>query len=237
MGVIKTKGIILAQSNMGDNDKMVTLLTPDLGKIGCAAKGARRPKSTLMAGTQFLCFGEFLIYKGVSSYSINSCEPIEIFYNIRLDIDKLNVASEIARIVNDITDENQNTYRILQLTLNTIYMISESDKDLNLILSIFKLRLLSIIGYRPIIEKCTSCGEKENLNYFSLKDNGLKCRACAKIDKGAIELSDSTVKAIKYIIWADAKKIFSFDISEENKNELKLLTKMYLNKCLEKEYE
>ena len=235
MGVIKTKGIILAQNNMGDNDKMVTLLTPDLGKIGCAAKGARRPKSALMSGTQFLCFGDFLIYKSASSYKINSCEPIEIFYNIRLDIEKLKYASEIAKIVNDVTDENQNTYKILQLTLNTIYMISESDKDLSLILSIFKLRLLSIIGFRPIIEKCASCNEKEKLNYFSLRDNGLKCEQCAKPDKSTIKLSDTTVKAIKYIIWAEPKKIFSFDMSEENKLELKLLTKTYLNKCLEKE--
>ena len=53
MGLIKTKGLILAQNNMGDYDKMCTLLTPDLGKIGCSAKGARRAKSTLMAGTQF----------------------------------------------------------------------------------------------------------------------------------------------------------------------------------------
>ena len=237
MGVIKTKGIILAQNNMGDNDKMVTLLTPDLGKIGCAAKGARRPKSALMSGTQFLCFGDFLIYKSASSYKINSCEPIEIFYNIRLDIEKLKYASEIAKIVNDVTDENQNTYKILQLTLNTIYMISESDKDLSLILSIFKLRLLSIIGFRPIIEKCASCNEKEKLNYFSLRDNGLKCEQCAKNDKSTIKLSDTTVKAIKYIIWAEPKKIFSFDMSEENKLELKLLTKTYLNKCLKKEYE
>ena len=237
MGVIKTKGIILAQNNMGDNDKMVTLLTPDLGKIGCAAKGARRPKSALMAGTQFLCFGEFLIYKGVSSYSINSCEPIEIFYNIRLDVDKLKYAAQVAKIINDITDENQNTYRILQLTLNTIYMISESDKDLDLILSIFKLRLLSIIGFRPIVEKCANCGQDTDLSYFSLKDNGLKCKACGKVDKGAIEITDSTVKAIKYIIWAEPKKIFSFDLSEDNKQELKILTKTYFNKCLEKEYE
>ena len=142
MGIIKTKGIILAQHNMGDTDKMITLLTPDLGKIGCAAKGARNVKSTLMAGTQFLCFGDFIIYKGITSYSINSCEPIEIFYNIRLDIDKLKYASEVAKIVNDVTDENQNTYRILQLTLNTMYMISESDKDLELIMAIFKIRLL-----------------------------------------------------------------------------------------------
>ncbi len=237
MGVIKTKGIILAQNNMGDNDKMVTLLTPDLGKIGCAAKGARRPKSALMAGTQFLCFGEFLIYKGVSSYSINSCEPIEIFYNIRLDVEKLKYAVMVAKLVNDVTDENQNTYRILQLTLNTIYMISESDKDLELILSIFKLRLLSIIGFRPIVEKCANCGKQEELVYFSMKNNGLECKACGKVDKGAITLSSSTVKAIKYIIWAEPKKIFSFELSDENKQELKVLTKLYLNKCLEKEYE
>lgn len=52
MGILKTKGIIIAESNMNDFDKMLTILTPN-GKIGCAAKGARRPKSMLMAATQF----------------------------------------------------------------------------------------------------------------------------------------------------------------------------------------
>lgn len=236
MGVIKTKGIILAQNNMGDYDKMCTLLTPDLGKIGCSAKGARRPKSTLMAGTQFLCFGDFLVYKGASTYHINSCEPIEIFYNLRLDLDKLTYATKIAKIVNDVTDENQNTYRILQLTLNTIYMISETQKDLEFILSIFKIRLLSILGFRPIIDRCANCKCKEHLRYFSFKDSGFKCETCAKLDKGAIRISDSTIKAIRYIIMADAKKIYSFEIADEYKKELQLLSKIYLNECLEKEY-
>ena len=237
MGLIKTKGLILAQNNMGDYDKMCTLLTPDLGKIGCSAKGARRAKSTLMAGTQFLCFGDFLIYKGASSYHINSCEPIEIFYNLRLDIDRLTYASRVARIVNDITDENQNTYRILQLTLNTIYMLSESDKEMDFIYSIFKIRLLSIIGFRPIIDKCANCSSKENLRYFSFKDSGFKCESCGRQDKGAVQISDTTIKAIRYIIMTDAKKIYSFELSEENKQELKLISKIYLSDCLDKEYE
>lgn len=236
MGIIKTKGIILAQSNMGDNDKMITVLTPDLGKIGCAAKGARRPKSSLMAGTQFLCFADFIIYKGVNSYRINSSEPIEIFYNIRLDIEKLEYASKVAKIANDVTKENQSSYNVLQLVLNTMYMISESSKDLELILSIFKIRLLSIIGFRPIVEKCTDCGKKEDLRYFSLKDNGLKCKSCGKQDKSAIEISEATEKALKFIIWAEPKKIFSFDMSEENREQLKLISKLYLNNCLEREY-
>lgn len=236
MGIIKTKGIILAQNNMGDYDKMCTLLTPDLGKIGCSARGARKPKSTLMAGTQFLCFGDFLIYKGAGSYHINSCEPIEIFYNLRLDIDKLTYASKVAKIVNDVTDENQNTYRILQLTLNTIYMLSETEKDMEFILSIFKIRLLSILGFRPVIDKCVNCKTKEKLRYFSFRDSGFKCEACGRQDKGAMEISDTTIKAIRYIILSDPKKIYSFELSEENKKELQLVSKIFLNECLEKEY-
>ena len=136
----------------------------------------------------------------------------------------------------NIANENEYSYNILQLVLNTLYMISETEKDLDFILSVFKLRLLSLIGFRPEIEKCAECGSKENLKYFSFKDHGLKCDACGKQDKGAIEISESTVKAIKWIVWADPKKIFQFDLSEDNKQQLKILTKIYLNNCIEKEY-
>ena len=77
-----------------------------------------------MAGTQFLCFGEYLLYKGNNTYNINSCEPIEIFYNIRIDYDKLIYVSQIIKIICDVTNENENSYKILQLLLNTLYTIS-----------------------------------------------------------------------------------------------------------------
>lgn len=53
MGIVKTKGIIIAESNMGDFDKMLTMLTPGLGKISCAAKGARRQNSALLQAHSF----------------------------------------------------------------------------------------------------------------------------------------------------------------------------------------
>ena len=85
MGTIKTKGIVLMENNLGDYDKMITILSPGLGKIRCAAKGARRPKSLLMAGSQFLCFADYTLCKGSDTYNLNSCETIEFFYNIRCD--------------------------------------------------------------------------------------------------------------------------------------------------------
>lgn len=231
MGIIKTKGIILSENKMGDFDKMVTILTPS-GKIGCAAKGARRPKSLLMAGTQYFCFGEYLIFKSANSYNINSCDTIEVFYNLRTDLDKLNYAVEICKIVDSVTYENQNTYKILQLLLNTLYMISETDKNLELIDSTFKLRLLCLLGFMPNVKKCTRCDEVENIRYFSIADNGFKCASCGKVDKSAITISPTTVDAIRYIVSAPAKKLFSFELPEESLKELSLVCKIYLEEKL-----
>ena len=227
MGTVKMSGIIIAENNLGDYDKMLTMLTPGLGKISCVAKGARRQRSALLAGTQFLCFGEYLMYKGANTYNINSCETIEVFYNLRTDLDKLNYAVEITKIIRDVTEENENCYRILQLFLNTLYTLSETDKEPELILSTFKMKLLCILGFTPRITECTNCKQKENLRYFSLKDNGFKCETCGKQDKSCISMSESTTNAIKYIIMAPPKKLYSFNLKDQSLEELKLISKLY----------
>lgn len=228
MGIVKTKGIIIHESNMGDFDKMLTILTPGYGKISCAAKGARRPKSILLAGTQFLCFGEYLLYKGANTYNINSCDTIEVFYNIRMDLDKLNCAVEMTKLTYSVTNENENSFEVLQLLLNSLYTLSETDKNIDLILAIFKLRLASIIGFKPDIGGCRECKTNEDLIYFSFKDNGFKCGVCAKVDKSTIQISQATKDAIKYIVLAPAKKIFSFNIPENCIKELSIVAKVYL---------
>lgn len=236
MGTVKTKGIVLMENNLGDYDKMITVLTPGLGQIRCAAKGARRPKSLLMAGTQFLCFADYVLYKGNDTYNLNSCETIEFFYNIRTDLDKYKYAVHITKIILDVTNENENCFRTLQLFLNTLYTISETDKNLDLILAIFKIRLMCILGYKPNIENCSNCGINEDIKYFSIRGNGVKCSSCGKQDKGAIEILSVTYDALKFITTVPAKKLFSFNVPEDSIKELEIISKLYLNDKLEKEY-
>lgn len=78
---------------------------------------------------------------------MNSCEPIEVFYNLRIDLEKLEYAAYIAKIIEDITNENDSSYNILQLILNTVYTISETDINKELVTSVFKIRLLSLIRF------------------------------------------------------------------------------------------
>ena len=236
MGTIKMSGIIISENNLGDYDKMLTMLTPGLGKISCVAKGARRQRSALLAGTQFLCFGEYMMYKGSNTYTINSCETIEVFYNLRTDLDKLKYAIHINKIIQDVTEENDNCYKILQLFLNTLYTISETDKNKDFVLSVFKMRLLCILGFMPRVTKCVSCMEEKKLTRFSIRDNGFKCEACGRQDKSSLDMSESAQSAILYTISAPPKKLYSFNLKDDGLREFELITKIYFNEKLEKEY-
>ena len=233
---LKVNGIIIQEVNYGDFDKVLTMLTPNLGKITCNARGARKTKSQLLSTTQLFTFGEFVLFKGGDTYNVNSCETIEMFYNLRTDLDKFTYASHITKIINDITTENQNSFHILKLYLNTLFAISETDKDLDFITSVFKMRLMKIIGFAPNVNECVSCKKKEDLTAFSFKDNGFKCSDCKKLDTGAFNISEATKNAIIYSIKADSKKIFSFDLSEKARKEFEIVSRLYLNEKLEKEY-
>lgn len=177
-----------------------------------------------------------MLFKGGNTYTMNSCETIELFYNIRMDIDKLTIACNLNKIILDVTTENQNTYKILQLYLNTLYVLSEMDFNKNLLTSTFKLRLLAILGFAPNVKECVNCKNIDDISYFSIKDNGFKCSVCGKLDKSAIQILPETRDSIKYILGCLAKKLYSFHTTEEAIKELELITKLYFNEKLEKEY-
>lgn len=159
-----------------------------------------------------------------------------MFYNLRVDLDKLKYAVHINKIIQDVTHENQNCYKILQLLLNTLYTISETDKNLDMVLGVFKLRLLCLLGFTPNVMQCTNCNENEEMPFFSIKDNGFKCGICGKQDTSTIQISKSTTNAIKYTVTAPPKKLYSFNLKEDALEEFKLVTKLYFNEKLEKEY-
>lgn len=146
------------------------------------------------------------------------------------------MAINITQIIKDVTYEGQQVYRILQLYLNTLYMIAEGEKNVDFLISVFKLRLICLLGFVPKVDMCCNCNTNEKINSFSFRDNGVKCSLCSKQDKGVIEISTSAYKALQYIIKSNPKQIFNFEVQEDTLKELHLLSKIYLNEKLEREY-
>ena len=240
MGIVRIKGVVLKIANSSENDKVLTVLTAERGKIRVFCKGAKKIKSAFLSSTEFLSFSDFMLYEGNGDlYNLNSAESINVFYNLRMDIEKLMVASTMAQIMNDVCQEEELSYKRLQLFLNTLYVLSETDKNLELVFAIFRIRLLAILGFVPRLNKCVGCDKEVSEMkeiYFSIKDNGIKCDICKRQDKGAIELSKTAYTSMVYILASDAKKIFSFDVPESVIRELSLVVGLYTTEKLEKEY-
>ena len=75
----RVTGMVLLAATIGEYDKRVVLLTKERGRISAFARGARRPRSPLSAATEPFTFGEFFIYRGRDSYSIEQVEVENYF--------------------------------------------------------------------------------------------------------------------------------------------------------------
>ena len=88
----------------------------------------------------------------------------------------------------------------------------------------------------PRVTKCISCKEEKELNKFSIRDNGFKCDSCGRQDKSSLNMSESTKNAILYTVSAPPKKLYSFNLKDDSLREFELISKIYFNEKLEKEY-
>lgn len=223
MDLIKVKGIVIRETTYKDNDKIITLLTDKLGKISCMAKGAKKNNSPILANCQYLVYSEFVLYKSKNFYMVNSASIINMFYKFRVNFDKMEWAFELTRIINLITDENEDTESVLKLFLNTIYVLENGIKNDKMVIPTFKIKLFAILGFSPNIAKCSECGQvlinnDENLDfvYYDYVSNVFLCNNCIqnKDLRRYIKISGSTAIAIKYIIVSDIKKVFNFELKD-----------------------
>ncbi|PYG88562.1 DNA replication and repair protein RecO [Ruminiclostridium sufflavum DSM 19573] len=237
MAYLNYRGIVLKEVNTGEADKIITVLTAEEGKISIAAKNARRAKNSLSSGTQLLCYSSYMLFKGKELYNMSSCEVIEPNYEIRNDIVKLTYCSHILELAADNVQEGEPSEEILQLLLNTLYVIAKTSRSLDLITRVFELRLMALLGYEPHVISCVSCNKTEDKKmFFDLDSSGLVCSECVNKNGRVVSLLPGTVKALKYIMCINPQKLYSFSLSEESIKELYIISKSYIKEHLGKEY-
>jgi len=239
MAFLKTRGIVVKEVGTGEADKIITIFCRNQGRISALVKGGKRPKSKLSAGSQLMCYGEYVLYSGKDMYSVNSCEVLEPFYEIRNDMVKLTYAAHFMDIVLEIIQENQPSPKLLQLLLNSLYMLAKTEKPPELVSRVFELRALSSAGFAPHVSSCMICGLEPLKTYsFSFSMCGFICdrEGCSTRDNFAPELSLGAARAIQYIIYTRKEELFSFRLSQEVLEELERITRRYLRERLERDF-
>ena len=128
-----TSGIVLRSTDTKETDKILTVLTPDRGKIAVIARGARRKNSRLAASCQLLAYSELTIYqRGNWCYLDEAC-TIELFDGVRQDFELLSLASYFAELTETLTDADDASPEVLSLLLNALYALGTLQKDPQLV--------------------------------------------------------------------------------------------------------
>lgn len=237
MRYVKSDGIVISAINSGEANKILTVFTRKLGKIQVLAKGCRRPRSKFLASSQIFCYSDLVIYKSQDMYVLSNSEVKYAFNGIGSDIEKLSCATFICDSILRTIEEGMVNLKLLKLSLNTLYMLSEGKGSNIKYLIVYMIRFLDIAGLSPVLDKCIVCGKKDFSSsklFFSTNDAGIVCEECFNRDKhDNIQLSWGAYKAIVFILYSIEKNIFSFNISDKLAFEIYGMLKIYFIKHFE----
>ena len=122
---IATTGLVLRQVKVGEADRILTILTPDLGVITASAKGSLRLKNKLFSATGVFCYSEFTLSSGRSHYFVDSAQVKKVFHGISGSVEGMALATYLGEIALTLAPAPPEADAQLRLLLNSLYMIGE----------------------------------------------------------------------------------------------------------------
>ncbi len=238
MALISTDGIVTKETKYGDTSRILTVITKELGKISVLAQGARRGKSGLLAATSLFSHSHFTVFKSSSSslYKLNEAEQLTSFAALHSSLDGMAFAAYICDVTNSIMQENAPDTEQMELLLRCLYMLSKTDTSPEKIKAVFEFRTLTLSGLIPDISVCGDCGTTAPLTALSAAEGAVYCDKCKEGHPSTLEVNNSILAAISYIILCDNKKIFSFNMSDSSIRYLSYLGEYCIKILLDKDF-
>ncbi len=206
-------GMVLSSMPVGEYDRRIVILTRERGKITAFVRGARRPKSSMVATTNPFCFGEFEAYEGRSAYTVVKATISNFFQEISTDLVKTYYGCYFLEMAEYFAVENVDGTEQLKLLYQTLRALSVKSLPIRLVRSIYEIKSLVYYGIYPDFFTCTECGRKEQMRWFHTGKRGCICEKCHPL-AGAVRLEDSTFYALQYIVTSTVEKLYTFTVND-----------------------
>ena len=219
--LITTTGLILKEIDYKESDKLLTVLTKDLGVIFVRARGAKRTKNKASAATGLFAYSNLSLFRMGDKFTVDSADSIDLFFGLHSDIVKISLAAYICELCSVFSPELEPAEQQLRLALNTLHLLEKDKRSPLLLKAIFELRLTSISGFLPDLTSCTNCDEENpSLGFFSPSDGTLLCGDCASIRrKDDLPLSNAALTAMRHVIYSPDEKIYNFNLSGDSQTQ------------------
>ncbi len=194
----QTHAVVIKEAKIGEVDKIVTIYTPELGKLKAVAKGACRPGSKLGGNVEPLTYSLLMLARGRNLDIVTQSQTIDAFPALKSDLWRMACGLYILELVDSFTVENNENRRLFDLLLNGLKWLGQSDNT-ETVLRYFELHLLDYVGYRPQLQRCVICNSsiRPVVNFFGFGQGGILCSNCSQEDPAAHSISVEALKVLR----------------------------------------
>ncbi|MDD4953876.1 MAG: DNA repair protein RecO [Candidatus Omnitrophica bacterium] len=237
MSIHRTEAIVLSRRNFRETSLIADFYTRDFGKVSGLLKGLRGEPGKFASSLDLFSRNEIIFYRKRNSslHLVSQCDLRDNFDLLRRQIFKVGIVSymmELLAVLMPQEDKNEEVFDLALACLQELKTANNAEK----ISAIFKVKMLSLSGFRPHLDSCVSCGNKiMDQSKFSLCLGGLLCPACYRKDLSSRAIFRGTVASIMHIERNDFKSNLNLGLNPQIKKELELVLNAFLTFHLEKE--
>ena len=207
MGQITTNAIVLRRVDYRENDRMLTLFSPTLGRIDALCRGCRRQKSPLMAASELFCTGDYVLYQARERTTVVSCQITDSYYPLRVDYERLSHGMYALELCSAAVQPAQENERLFLLLLKSLAYLCYDTVAPRRVTAVFLMGMTSLLGFRPQVGRCAQCGkpivldglaDDDHAAYFGEEAGGVLCKDCGV--GGRMRLTAGEVRYLQAIM-------------------------------------
>jgi len=233
----KTRAFVFKKSDRNEADRIFSVFTSDFGRLDIFAKAIRKSASKLRGGIDIFFLSEIEFIQGKSRKTLTDATTIEKFNSVPQSPEKFLTANRIGDILDNFIKGEEKDKDIFNLVNETFVKLNDCNlpiKNYQLLYYYFLWNSLSLLGYRPEVEKCNVCHEKLNPYgvYFSDKIGGSICKKCLGHDAQAQKINSDIVKILRIIFKKDWQILAKLKIEPSSKKLLKEVSNGYYSYIL-----
>jgi DNA repair protein RecO (recombination protein O) len=222
----KVEGIVIRTTDYGESNKIVTLFTRELGKVGVMSRGAKKPKNRLSAASQLFMYGTFVFQQSSGLGQLNQADIANSFREVRNDLFRASYATYIVELTDKLTEDRQSNPFHFELLYQVLHYLDEGI-DAEVILRIYEMKMLAVAGIKPELDQCVSCGSTDVPSAFSIRQAGFLCKSCLHLDERAYHISPQAARLLRLFYHFDLQRLGQISLKKETKKELQTIISAY----------
>ena len=187
--------------DFGEADRILTVLSPSLGKLRLLAKGVRRPSSRMAGHVELFSHTHYQVAKGRDLDVLTQAATIEPFRALRENMVKVAHAFHLADLCDGFLQDADPHADAFALLLSALGRLAGDEYEPSFVTRAFELHLLQEVGFRPQLTGCLRCRSaiEPGPNSYSVSLGGVLCPACAPIVPDAIGISPEALKLLRFL--------------------------------------